>query len=223
MKIEGKVAVVSGGASGLGESAVRRLINDGAKVVIADIQEQNGAKLVNEFGSSKAIFVKTDVSDPESVENVFQQAVKTFNRVDIVLNCAGILHAATILSRKCGPNEFKRTFNINVFGTFMMTKVAAKTMVKQSKDEETGEKGVIINVSSVASYEGQKGQTIYSATKGAINGMTMPLARDLGDHDIRIVTIAPGVFITPMASGWSQDTVDAFARFSPGGKLGKPE
>lgn len=103
MKIENKVAVISGGASGLGEATVRRFVKQGAKVVIADIQEENGKKLVESLNTSNAIFIKTDVSDPDSIENLFKKAIETFKQVNIVINCAGVLHAANILSRKCGP------------------------------------------------------------------------------------------------------------------------
>jgi NAD(P)-dependent dehydrogenase (short-subunit alcohol dehydrogenase family) len=223
MKIEGRVAVVTGGASGLGASAVRHIVAEGGKAVIADLQETLGNKLVEELGSDKTLFVKCDVSDEASVENLFKKTLEKFKAVHIVVTSAGVLSAGHILSSKCNFKEFVRVSNINVVGTFNVAKAAALIMSKQETISEDGERGVIVLVSSVAGYEGQKGQVIYGATKGAIIAMTTSLARDLGKFGIRVMNIAPGVFDTPMGDHIDARYKEAFSKVVPLGKLGDPK
>jgi NAD(P)-dependent dehydrogenase (short-subunit alcohol dehydrogenase family) len=221
MKIEGLVAIVTGGASGLGEATVLRFIEEGVKVVIADVQEELGKKLEEKLGKSKAIFVKTDVSSEEAVDNLVKKAVETFGGVHIVVNSAGVLHAGNILSKNCTAKDYLRLLNINVLGTFNVSKAAAKVMSEQKVLNDKGERGIIINVASVAGFEGQRGQVIYGGTKGAIIGMTVPMARDLGKFGIRVMTIAPGVFMTPMGKDLEK-YAEVFKKVSPLGRLGDP-
>jgi len=221
MKIEGLVAIVTGGASGLGEATVKRFVEEGCKVVIADVQENLGKNLEQQLGNDKVLFVKTDVSSEESVDNLVKKTVEKFGGVHIVVNCAGVLHAGHILSKSCTAKDFTRLLNINVLGTFNVSKAAAKVMASQKALNDKEERGIIINVASVAGFEGQKGQTIYGGTKGAIIAMTAPLARDLGKFGIRVMTIAPGIFQTPMAKALDK-FAETFKRTTPLGRLGDP-
>lgn len=222
MKVEGNVAIVTGGASGLGEAAVRRLIAEGAKVVIADLQEERGKALADSFGSDKSIFVKTNVADEASVQNLIDETVKKFGGVHIVLNSAGVFHNGSILSKKTTAKDFLRLLSINVVGTFNVSKAAAAVMVKQPTLNDKGERGLILTVASVAGFEGQAGQTIYGGTKGAILGMTLPMARDLGKFGVRVVTIAPGPFYTPMGDQIDPKYIESFNKATPLGRLGDP-
>jgi NAD(P)-dependent dehydrogenase (short-subunit alcohol dehydrogenase family) len=221
MKIEGLTAIVTGGASGLGEATVKRLVQEGANVVIGDLQEELGKKLVESLGK-KTIFVKVDVSDEKSCQNLVEKAVEHFGGVHIVVNSAGVLHTGIILSDKCSAKDFIRVSNINVMGTFNVSRFAAIQMVKQKEINEDGERGVIINVASVAGFEGQRGQVIYGATKGAIIAMTPSMARDLGKFGVRVMTIAPGVFETPMGGKIDAKVYKTFQDATPLGKLGQP-
>lgn len=226
MKVEGLVVVVTGGASGLGEATVLRFAGLKCKVVIADLNEEAGNALVEKLGGKEnAIFVKTDVSDEKAAENLISEAVKAFGKVDVVVNCAGILSVAMTVTSK-GPaksSEMLRTLKINVIGTFNVTKAAAFQMSKQEPIGDMKERGVIINVASVAGYEGQRGQVCYSASKGAIIAMTLPLARDLGKFGIRVVTLAPGTFITPMGSSINPKVLDDIRKQTPINRLGAVE
>jgi len=223
MKLEGKVAIITGGASGLGEATVRRYIKEGCRVVIADLQEERGIKLAQSLGDeSKVIFIQTNVSDETSVQKLVDTTVQKFGTLHIVVNCAGVLHAGNILSKKCTAKDYQRVFSINVIGTFNLAKAASLVMAKQQPIDDKNERGVIINVASVAGFEGQTGQTIYAGTKGAIIGMTLPLARDLGKLGIRVITVAPGVFLTPMGDQIDKRFVEQYAKETPLGRLGDP-
>lgn len=222
MKLEGSVAIVTGGASGLGEATVKRLISEGCKVVIADLQEERGKALVDSFGSEKSLFVKTNVADEASVQNLIDKTIEKFGGFQIVINSAGVFHNGSILSKKCTSKDFLRLLSINVVGTFNVSKAAATHMVKQPTLNDKGERGVIITVASVAGFEGQSGQTIYGGTKGAILGMTLPMARDLGKFGVRVVTVAPGPFYTPMGDQIDPKFIDAFNKATPLGRLGDP-
>ena len=225
MKIEGLVAIVTGGASGLGEATVQKLASLKCKVAIADLNEEAGNALVTKLGGKEnAIFVKTDVSDEQAAEKLVEETVKAFGAVHIVVNSAGVLSVAPTVSSK-GPAkaaEMLRTLKINVLGTFNVSKAAAYQMTKQKPTGEKEERGVIINVASVAGIEGQRGQVCYSASKGAIIGMTLPLARDLGRFGIRVVTLAPGVFQTPMGKDINPKVADDIKRATPLGRMGDP-
>jgi len=199
MKVEGLVSIVTGGASGLGEAAVKRLVEEGSKVVIADMDEERGNKLAGQYDSSKVIFVKTDVTKEEDVKNLVDKTLEKFGKIHVLINCAGIVAHGHIFSKSTTADVFKKIMQVNVIGTFNVSKAVAHVMVKQEPIGETKERGVIINVSSIAGLEGARGMSIYSASKGAIIGMTVPMARDLGSSGVRVITIAPGIMITEMA------------------------
>jgi NAD(P)-dependent dehydrogenase (short-subunit alcohol dehydrogenase family) len=223
MKVEGLVAVFTGGASGLGRATVEAFSKKNCKVVIADLNQALGDELVKQIGDDKAIFVKTDVSNEEDAKNLINAAVNKFGSIHIVVNCAGILSAAPIITSKgvASTDELMKVLKVNVVGTFNMSKWAAARMATQTP-LEGGERGVIINVTSVAGIEGQRGQVVYSASKGAIIGMTLPMARDLGRYGIRVVAIAPGIFHTPMGKEVHENIVKALAKSTPLGRLGDP-
>ena len=204
MEIKDAVAVVTGGASGLGLATTKALLDEGAKVVILDLPTSKGedvAKDLNaEFGADRAAFAPADVTDEEGVAKAFDLA-ESMGPVRIVVNCAGTGDAIRVLG-KAGVyplNKFARIVNINLVGTFNVLRLGAERMVKT--DPIGGERGVIINTASVAAFDGQIGQAAYSASKGGVVGMTLPIARDLADKQIRVMTIAPGLFDTPLLAG----------------------
>ncbi|TFB14609.1 3-hydroxyacyl-CoA dehydrogenase [Filobacillus milosensis] len=224
MDIEKKVGLVTGGASGLGEATVRNLVKNGAKVVIADLQEEKGRALEGELGAERAIFVKTDVTDEASVQETLKQTKEEFGQLHLVVNCAGIGAAKKTISSK-GVHDlesFQKVIQVNLVGTFNMIRLAADVMTSNEPSEE-GERGVIINTASVAAYEGQVGQAAYSASKGGIVGMTMPIARDLSPHGIRVMTIAPGLFDTPLFASLPEKAREALGAMTPfPSRLGYP-
>ena len=204
MEIRDAVAVVTGGASGLGLATTKALLDEGAKVVILDLPSSKGedvaADLNSEFGANRAAFAPADVTDEEAVAKAFDLA-ESMGPVRIVVNCAGTGDAIRVLG-KAGVyplNKFARIVNINLVGTFNVLRLGAERMVKT--DPIGGERGVIINTASVAAFDGQIGQAAYSASKGGVVGMTLPIARDLADKQIRVMTIAPGLFDTPLLAG----------------------
>jgi NAD(P)-dependent dehydrogenase (short-subunit alcohol dehydrogenase family) len=204
VEIKDAVAVVTGGASGLGLATTKALLDEGAKVVILDLPSSKGedvAKDLNsEFGADRAAFAAADVTDEEAVAKAFDVA-ETMGPVRIVVNCAGTGDAIRVLG-KSGVyplNKFARIVNINLVGTFNVLRLGAERMVKT--ESIGGERGVIINTASVAAFDGQIGQAAYSASKGGVVGMTLPIARDLADKQIRVMTIAPGLFDTPLLAG----------------------
>jgi NAD(P)-dependent dehydrogenase (short-subunit alcohol dehydrogenase family) len=201
MELLGKVALVTGGASGLGGASVRRMTEHGAKVVIADINANIGQELADELGTVTA-FVQTDVTDPEQVQAAIDTARNQFGGLDILINCAGIGLAMRTLT-KDGPHSldlFERVIRVNLLGTFNVIRLTAAVMAENAGDDN-GERGVIVNTASVAAFDGQIGQAAYSASKGGIVGMTLPIARDLSRNGIRVVTVAPGLFNTPLMAG----------------------
>lgn len=224
MKIEGKTAIVTGGASGLGEAVVRRFADLGARVVMIDLNEERGLALVDELGS-QAAFVKTDISAPGDVQQAVDFARNKFRKIDIVVNCAGISSGAKVASKK-GPHDlayFKRVIDINLIGVFDVIRNAAFQMLQNEPNEEGG-RGVIINTSSIAAFDGQVGQAAYTASKAALVGMTLPLARDLAGDGIRVLTICPGLFNTPMMAKLPEQVRIDLAKtvpFPP--KLGDPD
>jgi NAD(P)-dependent dehydrogenase (short-subunit alcohol dehydrogenase family) len=220
MDIAGKVFIVTGGASGLGEGTARRLAAAGGKVLIADMQVEKGEAVAAEIGGA---FVKCDVSSEADGQAVVAKAVSMGKLMGLV-NCAGIATAEKTVGKN-GPHSlalFTKTITVNLIGTFNMIRLAADAMCK-NEPESTGERGAIINTASVAAYDGQIGQAAYSATKGGVVGMTLPIARDLARNGIRNMTIAPGIFGTPMMFGMPQEVQDALAAAVPfPSRLGTP-
>ncbi len=224
MNIKDCKALVTGGASGLGEACIRNLVKGGAKAVILDLDQARGEKLVSELGNN-VIFVKTDVTNEESVQAAIQKSIEAFGGVNVVINCAGIGDPGKMLSKK-GPMPlatFNRMVQINLIGTFNVARLAVAQMVN-NKPNEDGEKGVIINTASVAAFDGQIGQPAYAASKAGVVGMTLPLARECAEYGIRVMTIAPGLFNTPMLSILPEAARDALGKMVPfPSRLGKPD
>jgi NAD(P)-dependent dehydrogenase (short-subunit alcohol dehydrogenase family) len=223
MKIENTVFLIAGGGSGLGAATARRLVADGAKVVIADVNDAGGW-VAQQFGAN-ARFVRTDVTDEAQVQAAVDLAYTAFGGLHGVVNCAGIAPGERVVGKN-GPHalsSFERAVRINLVGTFNVIRLAAARM-SAGPALPSGERGVIVNTSSVASFEGQIGQAAYAASKAGVNGMTLPIARELARFGIRVVTIAPGIFDTPMLQGMSEEiraSLGAQVPFPP--RLGKPE
>ena len=221
MQIKDKVFIVTGGASGLGEGTARMLAAAGGKVVIADMQAERGEAVAREIGGA---FVKCDVSSEADGQAAVAQATSMGKLMGLV-NCAGIAPAEKTVGKK-GPHRldvYTKTIMVNLVGTFNMIRLAAEAM-SRNEPEDTGERGVLISTASVAAYDGQIGQAAYSASKGGVVGMTLPIARDLARDGIRNMTIAPGIFGTPMLFGMPQELQDALAAGVPfPSRLGKPE
>jgi 3-hydroxyacyl-CoA dehydrogenase / 3-hydroxy-2-methylbutyryl-CoA dehydrogenase len=199
MELNGKVAIVTGGASGLGRATTEAFLAKGAKVVIFDLNEAAGNATAAELGTH-CKFAKVNVSDEASVQAGIAFAVESFGAVHVAVNCAGIGSAMKTYGGK-GPHSldiFQKVISVNLIGTFNVTRLAAEAMAKNEPVTEDGERGVIINTASVAAFDGQVGQVAYSASKGGVVGMTLPIARDLAPYGIRINTIAPGIFNTPL-------------------------
>mmetsp|Transcript_43844 Transcript_43844/g.136499 ORF Transcript_43844/g.136499 Transcript_43844/m.136499 type:complete len:259 (+) Transcript_43844:59-835(+) len=195
----GKTYFITGGASGLGLATAKLLVSQGANVVLGDKNAEDGKKAEAELGA-KSLFVEVDVTDKSSVRAAVGAAVDKFKTLNGVVNCAGVGSAFTTVDKKLEPHNdrfFDFVCKINLYGTFYGSSEGAAAMAKLPADAE-GNRGVIINVASVAAFEGQKGQLAYSASKGAVVGMTLPMARDLARYGIRVVTIAPGIIDTPL-------------------------
>ncbi len=205
MEIQNKTFLVTGGGSGLGAATAKLLAASGGKVVIADINAETGAQTAAEIGA-QARFVKTNVTDEESVKTAISTAVSAFGALHGSINCAGIGVAIKTVT-KDGPHPldaFNKVIQVNLVGTFNVIRLAA-TQMSQQEPNASGERGVIINTASVAAYDGQIGQAAYSASKGGIVGMTLPIARDLARTGIRVMTIAPGLFDTPLLAGLPEE------------------
>jgi NAD(P)-dependent dehydrogenase (short-subunit alcohol dehydrogenase family) len=217
------VALVTGGASGLGEASITELVKKGARVVIVDIDSDKGEKLAANIGAS-TIFVKTDVTSEADVRQAIQKAVDAFGKINVVINCAGIVNPGKLIGRK-GPlplESFNKVMQLNLVGTLNVIRLAVEQMMNNTPDEE-GERGVIINCASIAAFEGQIGQAAYSASKAGIVGMTLPIAREVADYGIRVMTIAPGIFETPMMAGLPPAVKEDMAKTVPfPRRLGKP-
>jgi NAD(P)-dependent dehydrogenase (short-subunit alcohol dehydrogenase family) len=220
MEIANKVFIVTGGASGLGEGTARMFAAHGAKVVVADVQLERGQTVAAEIGG---VFVKCDVSQEADGQAVVAAAVGLGKLMGLV-NCAGIAPAVKTVG-KDGAHPlavFSKTITVNLIGSFNMIRLAAEAMAKNTP-EATGERGVLISTASVAAYDGQMGQAAYAASKGGVVGMTLPIARDLARNGIRNMTIAPGIFGTPMLFGMPQEVQDALAASVPfPSRLGTP-
>jgi len=205
-RLHGRVAVITGGASGLGRGAAERFVKNGARVVVADLPQSSGKEVVANLGSANAIFVATDVSSENDVKNLMMTTQNTFGRLDVAVNCAGILGGAmTFNGRKPDPvarvhrlDIFQKIIDVNLVGTFNVIRLSAAFMHENEPDGDDGERGVIINTASVAAFDGCRGSAAYSASKAGVAAMTLPLARDLSRLGIRVNTIAPGLFFTPM-------------------------
>jgi NAD(P)-dependent dehydrogenase (short-subunit alcohol dehydrogenase family) len=224
MQVRGRTFLVTGGASGLGAATARRLAAAGGKVVISDINAEQGSRLAAELRSS-AIFVSTDVTDGAQVGKAVAAAHEKFGALHGTISCAGIAPGERILG-KSGPHSldsFRRAVEINLIGTFNLLRLAAQAMERNAPDAE-GERGVIINTASVAAFDGQIGQAAYSASKAGVAGLTLPAARELARFGIRVMTIAPGVFETPMVAAFPPELKQSLAAqvpFPP--RLGRPE
>jgi NAD(P)-dependent dehydrogenase (short-subunit alcohol dehydrogenase family) len=217
-------AVISGGASGLGLATAERVIATGGQVVLLDINEEQGTASANTLGD-RASFVRTDVSNEDNVREAMQTAKDFMGGITLAVNCAGIATAGRTLGREGPwPSElFNRVIQINLVGSFNVTKEAAAIM-QLNDPNENGERGVVISTASIAAFEGQIGQAAYSASKGGIVGMMLPLAREFAGFGIRVNTIAPGVFKTPMVAGMPEEVQDSLGQqvpFPP--RLGRPE
>ena len=220
MEIAGKVFIVTGAASGLGEGTARALAAKGGKVVVADMQVEKGEAVAKEIGG---VFVKCDVSQEADGQAVIAQAVAMGKLMGLV-NCAGIAPAEKTVGKNGAHNLalFSKTITVNLIGSFNMIRLAAEAMCKNDP-EATGERGVMISTASIAAFDGQIGQAAYSASKGGVVGMTLPMARDLARNGIRNMTIAPGIFGTPMLFGMPKDVQDALAAGVPfPSRLGTP-
>jgi 3-hydroxyacyl-CoA dehydrogenase/3-hydroxy-2-methylbutyryl-CoA dehydrogenase len=225
MKLDSKVVVVTGGASGLGRATIEKFADAGARVAIFDLNEEKGSALAESLGDS-AIYCPVNVAEDDTIAAGMSSVMQSFGALHICVNCAGRGGGATKTLGKDGrfPIElFRDVININLVGTFNVLTQAAELM-SQNEPEADGERGVIINTSSIAAFDGQKGQVAYSASKAGLVGMTLPVARDLAYHGIRIVTIAPGVFDTPILKGIPDEARDALGKSIPyPARLGKPE
>ena len=223
MNLQGKAALVTGGASGLGRATVDALLSAGASVVIADLPSSQGEAVANELGEA-ARFAPTDVTSEEDVAGAIAGALEAFGGLRVVVNCAGVAWAQRTVDKN-GPHSldiFAKVIQVNVVGTFNVIRLAAAQMSQQEPVD--GERGVIINTASIAAFDGQIGQVAYASSKGAVVSMTLPIARDLAARQIRICTIAPGTMDTPMLAALPEEHRRALADGIPHPRrLGKPE
>ncbi len=224
MDLAGKVAVVTGGASGLGKATTELLAARGAKVAIFDLNEQAGGEVVKALGADNAAFWAVDVASASSVEKAVAAVVDKFGTVDVLVNCAGIGPAQKIIDREGDPmplEDFSKIIGINLTGSFNVARCCAAVMAKNELVK--GERGVIIHTASVAAYEGQIGQCAYSASKGGVVGMTLPMARDLAKSAIRVNTVAPGIMGTPLLRSMPDNVQQSLAASVPNpSRLGEP-
>lgn len=224
MQIKDRVFLVTGAGSGLGAAVARMVVEAGGKAVLLDVNAEAGAAAADALGAD-ALFQRTDVTSADDGQAAVAVALQAFGRVDGLVNCAGVAPGEKILGRE-GPHRlesFARTISINLVGTFNMLRLAAEAMARQEPNAE-GERGVIVNTASVAAFDGQIGQAAYAASKGGVAALTLPAARELARSGIRVVTIAPGIFRTPMMAGMPQEVQDALGAsvpFPP--RLGRPE
>jgi NAD(P)-dependent dehydrogenase (short-subunit alcohol dehydrogenase family) len=224
MKLENTKAVITGGVSGLGFAVAQRLIAEGGSVAMLDINDEKGAQAVAQLGE-RATYIKTDVRSEREVQDAFIAASEFMGGMNIAVSCAGIIGAARTVGRE-GPmplDYFSNVIQINLVGTFNVAKAAANLM-QGNEPGKDGERGVIVNTASVAAYEGQVGQAAYSASKGGVVAMTLPLAREFSRMGIRVMSIAPGIFWTPMVDGMSQEVQDSLGASIPSpSRPGQPE
>ncbi|UYF80409.1 3-hydroxyacyl-CoA dehydrogenase [Acinetobacter ursingii] len=225
MKIQGKHFIITGGASGLGAATAECLVARGAYVTLVDMNVEAGQAQVEKLGGT-ADFVELDVTNETEVEQFFKQTLHQHGAIHGLINCAGIGPSAKVVGKE-GIHDlalFNKALNINVTGTFNMLRFAAEAMTHNTAMPEDEDRGVIINTASVAAFDGQIGQAAYAASKGAVVAMTLPIARELGRHAIRVVTIAPGIMETPMLKALPQNVQDSLGQMVPyPSRLGKPD
>ncbi|WP_294621477.1 3-hydroxyacyl-CoA dehydrogenase [uncultured Roseovarius sp.] len=210
MRITETAAIITGGASGLGEATARHFRDQGAKVTILDRDTARGEATAKEIG---ATFVETDVTNEDSVKHAVATAKSQMGKITTAINCAGIATGEKTLGKN-GPHDlsaFQRTIDINLIGSFNVARLAAAEIAQNDPDQH-GQRGVIINTASIAAFDGQKGQAAYAASKGGIVGLSLPMARDLSREGIRVMAIAPGIFLTPMMQGLPQEVQDSLAQ-----------
>jgi NAD(P)-dependent dehydrogenase (short-subunit alcohol dehydrogenase family) len=223
MQTSGSTFIVTGGASGLGAATARMLTQAGGKVILADVNDAQGNELAKELGE-RARFIRTDVTDESSAKAAVAAAQSAFGGLNGLINCAGIAIGERIVGKEA-PHalaSFARTININLIGSFNLTRLAADVMSRNAPNA-AGERGVIVYTASVAAFDGQIGQAAYSASKAGLVGMTLPIARELARHGIRVMTIAPGLFETPMMAGMSAEVQESLGKMVPfPPRLGRP-
>ena len=225
MQLDTTRAIVTGGVSGLGLAVAKHLVAHGGKVALFDVNDEKGAAAVAELGADKARYFKTDVTDEEGVVANVAAAKEFLGGLNAAINCAGILGAGRVLGKEAPMplSTFQTTVLVNLVGSFNVAKAAANLM-QHNEAGIDGERGVIINTASVAAYEGQIGQAAYSASKGGVVGMTLPMARELSRFGIRVMTIAPGIFWTPMVDGMPEAVQQSLSASIPfPSRLGKPD
>jgi NAD(P)-dependent dehydrogenase (short-subunit alcohol dehydrogenase family) len=223
MQIAGSSFIVTGAASGLGAATAKMLAEQGGRVVIADMNEDQGRALADQLGADSR-FVRVDVSDEASANAAVEAAVMHFGGLQGLVNCAGIAHAERVVGKEAphALQSFARSVSVNLIGTFNMIRLAASAMA-QGPASVDGERGVIVNTASVAAFDGQIGQAAYSASKAGVVGMTLPIARELARHGIRVMTIAPGLFETPMLTGMPLEVQQSLGKMVPfPSRLGRP-
>jgi len=224
MELKGSTFLVTGGASGLGAATVKSVVAGGGHAIIADLKDAEGTALAQELGQSVR-FVRTDVTDEASGKAAVQAAVDGFGGLHGLVNCAGIVYGEKVVGKE-GPHSlagFARTININLIGTFNMLRLAVAAMTGNAPNAD-GERGVIVNTSSIAAFDGQIGQAAYSASKAGVAGMTLPMARELARNGIRVMTIAPGIFETPMVGQVPKEIAESLAKMVPfPPRLGRPQ
>jgi NAD(P)-dependent dehydrogenase (short-subunit alcohol dehydrogenase family) len=223
MELRNNAFIVTGGASGLGAATARMIVENGGRVVIADVNESEGRALAGALGGA-AQFVRTDVTDEASGKAAVAAALAAFGAVHGLVNCAGIVHGEKVVGKE-GPHSlagFARTIGINLIGTFNLLRLAAEAMTHNTPNAD-GERGVVVNTASVAAFDGQIGQAAYSASKSGVAGMTLPIARELARFGIRVMTIAPGIFETPMMASLTPEVRDSLGKMVPfPPRLGRP-
>ena len=225
MQLSNALAVVTGGVSGLGFAVARHLVAHGGKVALFDVNDDKGAAAVAELGEANARYFRTDVTDEAGVAANVASAKDFLGGLNVAVNCAGILGAGRVLGRDGAMklSQFQTTVMVNLVGSFNVAKACAEQMQGNEAGID-GERGVIVNTASVAAYEGQIGQAAYSASKGGVVGMTLPMARELARFGIRVLTVAPGIFWTPMVDGMPDEVQQSLAASIPfPSRLGKPE
>lgn len=224
MRVENGTFFITGGGSGLGAATAEVLAEAGANVLLADVNEDAGERLASKIGD-RARFVRTDVTDEASVRHALGSAVEVFGSLEGVVNCAGIGPAAKVVGRK-GVHDlelFSRVVEINLVGTFNVIRLAAAEL-RANEPGEGGERGIIVNTASVAAYDGQIGQAAYAASKGGVVSLTLPVARELASSGIRVMTIAPGIFETPMLAALPEEAKESLGKQVPfPSRLGRPE
>ena len=223
MDIKDVAAVVTGGCSGLGEATVERLVKGNARVAILDLDEESGQRIASDLGNP-VIFFRTDVTKEKDVQVAIDKTMDAFGAIHVAVNCAGVTNPAKVLGKK-GPmsfDQFNIVIQINLIGTMNVIRLAAEMMVNNQANDD-GEKGVVINTASAAAFDGQIGQAAYSASKAGVVGMTLPIAREFAEYGIRVVTIAPGLFETPMLDDLPEKAKKSLGKMVPFPKrLGKP-